>query len=94
MNKTNTLTETINNNAGELETMRVLQLILARTIDESNSGRDIAALSKQLREVTQKIAQLEIEAEKADTEFEQIVAKYKDRQVRNETRQVMYTEES
>ena len=69
MNKTNTLTETINNNAGELETMRVLQLILARTIDESNSGRDIAALSKQLREVTQKIAQLEIEAEKADTEF-------------------------
>ena len=93
MGNRKTITDTIKNNAGELETMKVLQLKLAATIDESNSGRDIAALSKQLREVTQRIAELE-----AQTEVDEIAEILNNRSpwspgaIRNKNRQAIYQE--
>ncbi len=91
MDKKQTLENVIQDNAGELETMKVLQLKLARTIDGSNSGRDIAALSRQLREVTEKISELE-----AQTEVDEIEEILNNRApglpgaIRNEKRQVIY----
>lgn len=52
------LTSVIRRNHSDLELYKALQLKLAATIDESTSGRDIAALSRQLREVTEKITEL------------------------------------
>lgn len=92
MDETKTITETIVNNASELETMKVLQLKLARTLDESSSGRDIAALARQLQQVTQKIKELEALESKRDTVLDQVLTKYKGRQVRNESRQAVYQE--
>ena len=40
----------------ELETLKALQLKVAQTIDNTTSGRDIAALSRQLRELTEQIS--------------------------------------
>ena len=47
---------------GRLDVLIALQRQLAAALDESSSGRDIAALSRQLREVTSEIeaAQREI----------------------------------
>lgn len=47
----------------ELETLKALRLKLAKTIDESRSGRDIAALSRQLRKVSATISELEKESD-------------------------------
>lgn len=91
MDDRKTITDTIKDNAGELETLKVLQLKLARTIDGSNSGRDIAALSKQLREVTEKIAVLESQAE--EDEIAQILSERAPGlpgAIRNKHRQVIY----
>ena len=52
------LTEVIKNK-DDLATYKALQLKIAATIDASKSGRDIASLSRQLREVTEKISELE-----------------------------------
>ena len=93
MDDKKTLEGVIQDQAGELETMKVLQLKLARTIDESSSGRDIAALSRQLREVTAKISELE-----AQTEVDEIEEILNNRPpwspgaIRNEKRQVIYEE--
>lgn len=82
MSDKRSLTRAVEDHAGELETMKVLQLKLARTIDESNSGRDIAALSRQLREVTAKIAELEMLEDNNDNVLDQIIEKHKYRVVR------------
>ena len=92
MDDNKTLESVIKDQAGELETMKVLQLKLARTIDESNSGRDIAALSRQLREVTAKITELEAQSSRSDTVLDQVLAKHKNHCVRNENRQAIYEE--
>lgn len=42
----------------ELETLKALQMKVAQTLDSTKSARDIAALSKQLREITEKITLL------------------------------------
>ena len=60
----------------ELETLKALQHKIAATIDESNSGRDIAALSKQLREVTEKIADLDEIESNGDTVLNQVLRKH------------------
>lgn len=60
----------------ELETLKALQHKIAATIDESNSGRDIAALSKQLREVTEKIANLDEIESNGDTVLSQVLRKH------------------
>lgn len=79
-----TITNAIQDDAGELETMRVLQLKLARTIDESSSGRDIAALSRQLQSVTVRIRELEELEDQSDSVLDQIVSKHRGRAVRDQ----------
>lgn len=83
------LAEVIKEN-DELKTYKAIQEKIAATIDGSNSGRDIAALSKQLREVTQRIAELE-----AQTEVDEIAEILNNRppwspgKIRNEKRQAI-----
>ena len=86
MENKQTLEKVIKDRAGELETMKVLQLKLAKTIDESNSGRDIAALSRQLQTVTGRIAELEELESQTDSVLDQIISKHKDRAVRDSNR--------
>lgn len=66
----------------ELETLKALQHKIAATIDESNSGRDIAALSKQLREVTERIAELDEIESNDDNVLDQIRRKHAANRVR------------
>jgi len=66
----------------ELTTLRALQAKIAATIDESNSGRDIAALSKQLREISTRISELEAYENNDDTVLEQIIQKHAKKHVR------------
>lgn len=95
MDDRRTIAEAIKNKAGELETMKVLQLKLARTIDESSSGRDIAALSRQLREVTARITELEALGDQED-EILAIIKERHDRSlpgpVRDRNHQALYQE--
>lgn len=60
----------------ELETLKALRLKLAKTIDESKSGRDIAALSRQLTSVTKRISEIEdvMRMGVATAEIEQLIA--------------------
>lgn len=68
------ITQTIEN---RLEMLKALRAKLAYTIDNSESGRDIAALSKQLREVALEIDGLEEPQQKAvKTPLELIRAKH------------------
>lgn len=84
------LAEVIKEN-DELKTYKAIQEKIAATIDGSNSGRDIAALSKQLREVTQKIAELEAQTEADDisTILESRKAAGLPGAIRNEKRQAI-----
>ena len=84
------LAEVIKEN-DELKTYKAIQEKIAATIDGSNSGRDIAALSKQLREVTQKIAELEAQTEADDisTILENRKAAGLPGAIRNEKRQAI-----
>ena len=71
-----------------LETLRKLRDKLAATIDVSDSGRDIAALSRQLTSVMEQIAELErIEAAKNDKEvpLNDILTKRKRRKAKNKS---------
>lgn len=45
-------------NNNELETLKALQMKVAQALDSTKSARDIASLSKQLREITEKITLL------------------------------------
>lgn len=56
--------ELVAESGNNLDTYKALRQKIARTIDESKSGRDIAALSKQLQIVIAKIEELEAEPEK------------------------------
>jgi len=60
----------------KLTTLKALQNKIARTIDESKSGRDIAALSKQLREVTEEIADYKMRENNGSTVLEEIIKKH------------------
>ena len=66
----------------ELTTLKALQHKIAATIDESNSGRDIAALSKQLREVSARIAELDEIESNGDTVLDQVIRKHAANRVR------------
>lgn len=55
--------EQIANKGDDLETLKALRQKIAKTIDESNSGRDIAALSRQLQIVMAQIAEREEETQ-------------------------------
>lgn len=81
MNEYNNIAEIVEN-GNELETLRALQMKLARTIDASNSGRDIAALSRQLQTVTGRIRELEALEAQSDNVLDQIIAKHRGQTVR------------
>lgn len=49
-----------------LETLRVLRNTLAKQIDDSDSARDVAALSRQLTDVLEQIATLAPEKKAVD----------------------------
>ena len=57
----------------DLATLKALRRKIAAAIDKSNSGRDIAALSRQLTLVMDQIRKLE--AEDRPTEIEDLLAK-------------------
>lgn len=60
--------EQISEQGNDLETLKALRRKIARTLDETTSGRDIAALSRQLQIVLQQINELEAAQEiDADT---------------------------
>lgn len=58
-----------------LSTLKELRQRIAEAIDATNSGRDIAALSRQLQIVLDKISEMEIDQEQAVTagRIEQII---------------------
>lgn len=86
------LTEVIKDGS-ELEILKALQTKLATTIDNTKSARDLAALSRQLREVTEKIQELDA-LPKDDDELEMLMQKYKNKSVRTMQGQpVFYTDE-
>ena len=66
----------------ELTTLKALQYKIAATIDESASGRDIAALSRQLREVSARIAELDEIESNGDTVLDQVIRKHAANRVR------------
>ena len=84
--------EQIANKGDDLETLKALRQKLARTIDESNSGRDISSLSRQLQIVMTQITELEEERKirEEDTILD-IVRKKHAQRVRGERGQILYT---
>ena len=52
------LTDVIKEN-DELQTLKALQVKVAKTLDSTTSARDIGMLAKQLREITERIALLD-----------------------------------
>lgn len=75
MNRTTKLTDIVDTGS-ELDTLRVLRRKIAKTIDDSSSGRDIAALSRQLREVTERIENMEKYERGEDTVLDKIIRKH------------------
>lgn len=67
--------EQISEQGNDLDTLKALRRKIARTLDETTSGRDIAALSRQLQIVLQQINELEAAQEiDADTaELDEII---------------------
>lgn len=67
-----------------LELLKALRQKLATAIDESKSGRDIAALSRQLQIVAAQIESIEeTRQDKASNVLDEIVQRHKDQSVRN-----------
>ena len=58
MNELDKLETIIDNNGDEVQILKALQKKLAATIDSTTSARDLPPLSKQLREVTQRLYQI------------------------------------
>ncbi len=83
--------EQIANKGDDLETLKALRQKLARTIDESNSGRDISSLSRQLQIVMSQITELEEERKirEEDTILD-IVRRKHSRQVRGNNGRSLY----
>ena len=72
--------EQISENGNDLETLKALRRKIAKTIDASNSGRDIAALSRQMQLVMERIK--EIEQQNEDDPIAEILAEAKATPVR------------
>ena len=70
----------ISDQGDELETLKALRRKIAKTIDASNSGRDIAALSRQMQLVMERIK--EIEQQNDDDPIAEILAEAKATPVR------------
>lgn len=72
----------------DLEALEALRQKVARTIDQSNSGRDIAALSRQLVGIMARIA--EIKAENEDDPIQALLRSRKFTQNRDSKGRVIY----
>lgn len=66
----------------ELNTLIALRHKLAVTIDNSTSGRDIAALSKQLRDCITRISELQAEQSNTSDDLKEIISRHADFTVR------------
>lgn len=75
-------------NGNTLETLKYLRHKIAEAIDDSTSGRDIAALSRQLQIVIESIS--ELEKITPDTEIETVLEQVRKRHppVRSEKKYV------
>ena len=73
-----------------LELLKALRQKLATAIDESKSGRDIAALSRQLQIVAAQIESIEeAHKDKASSVLDEIVQRHKDQRVRNDRGRIL-----
>lgn len=80
--------EEITANGNDLEALEALRQKVARTIDRSNSGRDIAALSRQLVGIMARIA--ELKAENEDDPIQEILERRRFGSVRDGKRRPIY----
>lgn len=76
MKKTGHTLTTIADSGDVLETLRELRHKIAVTLEECQSGRDIAALSRQLVLVVQQIEELEGQHHREETTLSMIRAKH------------------
>lgn len=83
-NKNEKSIEQIAQKGDDLATLKELRQKLARTIDKSESGRDIASLSRQLQIVMQEIA--ELEAQEQNDEILEIIQECKMKPIRRNAR--------
>ena len=83
--------EQIASTGDNLETLEALRQKIARTLDESNSGRDIAALSRQLVGVMHQIE--ELKAQTQDDPIGEILASKSFKKVRTGMRPNFEAEE-
>lgn len=75
----------------DLETLEALRQKVSRTIDNSNSGRDIAALSRQLLGIMEQISLIKAQREAdADDEIQSIIDRHRGRVVRNKEGRALY----
>ena len=72
--------EEIAASGNDLRTLKALRQKIAATIDESNSGRDIAALSRQLNLVMDSIR--ELESKDKPTEIDDLLSRRERKLVR------------
>lgn len=83
MDKTD-LIEKIADKGDDLETLKALRQKIAKTIDESKSGRDIASLSRQLQIVMTQISDLEeVRKSREDDTVLEIIRRKHGQTVRN-----------
>lgn len=75
MNKTTRLIDIVDKGS-EIDTLLVLRRKIAKTIDESKSGRDIASLSRQLREINGQITKLQETRRERETVLDEIIRKH------------------
>ena len=75
MNKTTRLIDIVDKGS-EIDTLLVLRRKIAKTIDESKSGRDIASLSRQLREINGQITELQETRREGETVLDEIIRKH------------------
>ena len=73
--------EEITAEGSDLEALEALRQKVARTIDQSNSGRDIASLSRQLVGIMARIA--EIKAENEEDPIKELLERGSHAQVRD-----------
>ena len=78
-----------------LETLRALRQRIAEAIDASKSGRDIAALSRQLQIVMSQIGELERQEEidSGDTVLKRVLEKHKGQNVRDAQGRCTYADD-
>jgi len=63
-------------NRSELDTLKALQYKIATMIDESKSGRDVAALTRQLLTVNERIRSMDYSEDYSDTVLAKVMRKH------------------